>query len=377
MGLDRGASSPVRGPAAAVREWGHVRLFSPWSELIDPVAEKLLTESGWTSPDPAAYPTGHDWVERYLAPLAELLAQQPGVEIHYGHRVVGVARAGRDRLVAIGRDEVPFTRPRCDPRGPHEVLTACAVIDASGTWGTPNPLGGDGYLADGEAEHADQILYGIPDLTVPPSRPGTRASTWSWPAGAPRLRTPWWLWPRWPSRQPGTRVTWLVRRGDTEQGLRRRRQRPARARGALGNSAKQAVEDGPVTTVTGFRTSTGRGPADGPTDARLDRRAAGQRRRRGDRRDRVPARPLVALRGAPRPRRRAVGPVRARARDPPGVPLLRFGLPARRQPAAPARGRPLPRGDEVLRPRAVIPDPDRVRADPQRRRRDRRRLRVG
>ena len=30
-------------------------------------------------------------------------------------------------------------------------ITACAVIDASGTWGTPNPLGGDGYLADGEA----------------------------------------------------------------------------------------------------------------------------------------------------------------------------------------------------------------------------------
>ena len=27
---------------AAVREWGHVRLFSPWSELADPVAAALL-----------------------------------------------------------------------------------------------------------------------------------------------------------------------------------------------------------------------------------------------------------------------------------------------------------------------------------------------
>src|SRR6187402_1070569 len=53
------------GAGSAVLEWGHVRLFSPWSELIDPVAEKLLTESGWTSPDPASYPTGRDWVERY------------------------------------------------------------------------------------------------------------------------------------------------------------------------------------------------------------------------------------------------------------------------------------------------------------------------
>ena len=68
------------GPSAgsAVLRWGHVRLFSPWSELIDPVAEKLLTESGWTSPDPASYPTGRDWVERYLAPLAALLAAAAG-----------------------------------------------------------------------------------------------------------------------------------------------------------------------------------------------------------------------------------------------------------------------------------------------------------
>ncbi len=63
--LEAGAAA-----GAAVTEWGHVRLFSPWSELMDPVAVSLLTETGWTSPDPASYPTGRDWVERYLAPLA-------------------------------------------------------------------------------------------------------------------------------------------------------------------------------------------------------------------------------------------------------------------------------------------------------------------
>ena len=110
-------SRPAAGGGSAVLEWGHVRLFSPWSELIDPVAEKLLTESGWTGPDPAAYPTGREWVETYLAPLAALLAEQPGVEIRFGHRVVGVARAGRDRLVAIGRDEVPFTVHVATPEG--------------------------------------------------------------------------------------------------------------------------------------------------------------------------------------------------------------------------------------------------------------------
>ena len=159
--LEAGSSA-----GAAVLEWGHVRLFSPWSELIDPVAEKLLAESGWTSPDPTGFPTGREWVERYLAPLAELLASKPDVEIRFEHRVVGVARAGRDRLVAIDRDDVPFTVHVASPAG-RAVMSACAVIDASGTWGTPNPLGADGYVAPGEAEHSDRIFYGIPDLGRP------------------------------------------------------------------------------------------------------------------------------------------------------------------------------------------------------------------
>ncbi len=244
------------GPSAgsAVLEWGHVRLFSPWSELIDPVAEKLLTESGWTSPDPASYPTGRDWVERYLAPLAAQLVQQPEVEVNYAHRVVGVARAGRDRLVAIGRDEVPFTVHVATPDG-RRTITACAVIDASGTWGTPNPLGGDGYLADGEAENADRIRYGIPDLTDPAVAAryaGKHVALAGRGASAQNVLV---AMTSLASTQPGTRVTWLVRRGDTDKAFGGGDNDRLVARGALGKSAQHAVEDGPVTTVTGFRTS--------------------------------------------------------------------------------------------------------------------------
>ena len=41
---------------------------------------------------------------------------------------------------------------------------ARAVVDASGTWATPNPLGASGLLAVGEAEYSDRIAYGIPDI---------------------------------------------------------------------------------------------------------------------------------------------------------------------------------------------------------------------
>lgn len=43
---------------SAVREWSHVRLFSQWSELIDPAAARLLEQQGWQAPEPAGYPSG-------------------------------------------------------------------------------------------------------------------------------------------------------------------------------------------------------------------------------------------------------------------------------------------------------------------------------
>jgi len=46
------------GPAAAVRQWGHVRLFSPWRYNIDAAARRLLTRSGWVEPDAGMLPTG-------------------------------------------------------------------------------------------------------------------------------------------------------------------------------------------------------------------------------------------------------------------------------------------------------------------------------
>ena len=36
---------------ASIREWGHVRVFSPWEYDLDPVAVALLERHGWTAPD--------------------------------------------------------------------------------------------------------------------------------------------------------------------------------------------------------------------------------------------------------------------------------------------------------------------------------------
>src|SRR5512142_2612037 len=95
--LERGLQPVVlesgEGPADAVREWGHVHLFSPCPELVDQAGARLRVTSGWRMPA-ANFPTGAEWVSGYLAPLAAAL----GDRVRYGTRVTGVSRRGRDRL---------------------------------------------------------------------------------------------------------------------------------------------------------------------------------------------------------------------------------------------------------------------------------------
>lgn len=243
------------GPGAAVRSWGHVRLFSPWRELVDPVAARLLAATGWTAPDADAFPTGADWVERYLAPLAAALAATATVEIRYDARVVGVARHGRDRLVAADRDRLPLTLHIRAGDGSRTRLDAAAVVDASGTWDGPNPLGGDGYPAVGEEEHADRIVHRIPDLTDPAVAAryaGRHVAVAGAGASAQNVLV---ALGALAAAHPGTRVTWLVRRPGTDDAFGGGDADELEQRGALGSHARQVVAEGPVTVATSFRTS--------------------------------------------------------------------------------------------------------------------------
>ncbi|MFE9764185.1 NAD(P)-binding domain-containing protein [Streptomyces sp. NPDC005808] len=242
------------GPSAghAVRGWAHVRLFSPWAEVTDPAAEKLLAPTGWVRPDGAAYPTGGDWAVQYLQPLADVL----GDKVRYGVTVTGVARAGRDRIVDAGRDEQPFTVHILTADGHEERITARAVIDASGTWSTPSPLGANGLPALGEKAAADRISYRVPDLTDPAVRAryagrstavvGSGASAFTALAHLADLA----------KNEPGTHAVWILRRGITGSTYGGGEADELPARGALGLRAKAAVESGYASAATGFRTES-------------------------------------------------------------------------------------------------------------------------
>ncbi len=145
---------------ASVREWGHVRIFSSWDFNIDPVAAELLSASGWIPPA-EGYPTGAELVAHYLEPLASVPAIADS--LHLGARVVAVTKQAVDKLKDAGREEAPYEL-LIDESGVQRRVLARAVIDASGTWTQPNPLGAGGLPAEGEREHADRISFGIPDI---------------------------------------------------------------------------------------------------------------------------------------------------------------------------------------------------------------------
>ncbi len=238
--LERGAQA-----GAAVAEWNHVRLFSPWSELIDPAAARLLEPTGWTRPDAEAYPTGSEWAARYLRPLADVLGNQ----VRFGAEVVGVARRGRDRIVDSGRDGEPFSVHLRTPDGAEERVLAQAVIDASGTWSTPNPLGGEGLPAVGERAAADRISYRVPNLAIEKARYAGKHVVVAG-SGHSALTALVAL----AGLGGDTRISWVLRRGGMGNTFGGGEADQLPARGALGLRAKEAVDAGLVTVVTGFRT---------------------------------------------------------------------------------------------------------------------------
>ncbi|MFF9622210.1 FAD-dependent oxidoreductase [Streptomyces griseosporeus] len=243
--LEAGSSA-----GTAVRDWAHVRLFSPWAEVTDPAAEKLLAPTGWIRPDSASYPTGGDWAEQYLQPLADVL----GDRIRYGATVTGVARAGRDRIVDADRDEQPFTVHIELADGREERISARAVVDASGTWSIPGPMGADGLPALGEKAAADRIAYRVPDLRDPAVRgryAGKRIAVIG--SGASAF-TALALLADLAEQEPDTHAAWVLRRGIGANTFGGGEADQLPARGALGLRARAAVEAGHASAVTGFRT---------------------------------------------------------------------------------------------------------------------------
>ena len=238
--------------AASVRDWGHVRTFSPWRFDVDSAARALLEKHGWRYPPLEAMPTGNELYDLYLKPLAEVPEMKAAIET--SARVTAITRFGIDKVTSKGRAERPFVVTVMRDGGTVRCDLARAVIDASGTWTNPNPLGAGGLAADGEHDHADRIAYGIPDVLgrERAAYAGKRVLVVGagYSAGNALLDLA-----RLAEVEPATAITWAIRSatpvrvygGGNEDGLP--------ARGELGADVKALVDSGRVDLVAGFSTT--------------------------------------------------------------------------------------------------------------------------
>ena len=231
-----------------VRRWSHVRMFSPWSYNVDKAAEWLLRETGWNAPDPDHYPTGAELVEHYLEPLATRTPLKEHVRTTA--RVMAVSRVGFDKVKTAGRENAPFEIRYRNGRG-DQTLHADAVIDASGTWSTPNPAGINGIEAIGEAEHAGRIAYGMPDVLGAERLRYAGKVVAVLGAGHSAAGTILDL-VKLKEAEPGTQVIWLLRGDKPEKSFGGGANDKLAARGELGKVFAQVVGSGAVRVEAGF-----------------------------------------------------------------------------------------------------------------------------
>ena len=257
--LERGMTPVVleQGPAAghAVRQWSHVRMFSPWEYQIDKAAGRLLAETGWNAPPASDYPNGGELVERYLEPLATRTRLKDHIRL--SSRVTSVGRAGFDKMKSNGRAFEPFTIRYQNGKGENGgegQLKADAVIDASGTWFAPNPAGADGQPAIGEGQVRDFLAYGMPDvLGAERNRyAGKRVAVLG--AGHSAIGTLIDL-ARLKDEVPSTEVVWILRDESPQKAFGGGANDKLSARGALGVAFAALVGSGKVAVESGFKVS--------------------------------------------------------------------------------------------------------------------------
>ncbi len=189
-----------------VRAWGHVRTFTPWSMNVSPRVRASLPDA----PDGDALPTGTQLADELLEPIAALPEIAPRIRL--GTRIHAIGREGLLKHEARGaprRAARPFRLLVARPDGSEAIAHADVVIDATGTYGTPNRLGDGGIDAINERAFEDRIVRHLPDFA-------RDAGAW---AGKTILLTGSGHSAQTAARQlaafagdaPGTRIIWAVR----------------------------------------------------------------------------------------------------------------------------------------------------------------------
>lgn len=189
-----------------VRRWGHVRTFTPWDMNVSPRMRAALADA----PSGDALPSGAELADDLLEPVAGL--PELHGRIHLGTRVLAIGREGLLKHEAIGdprRVSRPFRLLVERPDGSEAIAHADVVIDATGTYGTPNRLGDGGIDAVNERAFEDRIQRFLPALSD--EAPAWAGRTILLTGAGHCAQTAAGQLAEFARAAPGTRVVWAVR----------------------------------------------------------------------------------------------------------------------------------------------------------------------
>lgn len=240
--------------AASVRSWGHVRLFSPWQYNIDAAAKTLLQQTAWPEPNGEEIPTGNELIDLYLKPLAELERIKPF--IYTNHPVIALARQNHDKMKSKARNDQPFVI-YTEVEGELKTFQARAVLDATGTWGNPNPAQGNGVWLPSEKALAERIDYHIPNVAVNASLYSNKKVAVI--GGGHSAINSLLNLAELKKQSPDTDITWILRKENVEMAYGGEQNDELMARGALGSRIRQLVDEGKINVVTPFFISSLKG----------------------------------------------------------------------------------------------------------------------
>jgi thioredoxin reductase len=226
-----------------------MRVFSPWRYNIDKAARQLLSLANWTAPDDDGLPTGQELYDLYFKPLAELPSIKPF--IHPESKVLSVGRKSMDKMKSWGREQLPYVVQvlHRNEIQQHEVK---AVIDASGTWNSPNPIGSGGVYAVGELENKKSIFYGIPDIPGQHSDRYKNKSVLVVGSGHSAINAILEL-DKLKEKYPATEIHWILRKKNLRDVYGGQEKDALEARGALGIKIEQLVNEDRVSVYTSFQ----------------------------------------------------------------------------------------------------------------------------
>ncbi|MDK8643019.1 NAD(P)-binding domain-containing protein [Niallia taxi] len=229
--------------------WKHIRLFSQWKYNIDKAASSLLEKYKWEKPNLEEIPTGKELVENYLIPLSKIPEIQEVIALNT--KVISIAKKNIDKLKTANRENVPFVI-YTEHEGTIQAIEARAVIDATGTWGNPNPANSSGVWLESEKHLKENIFYGLPDIlgeSISRYKNKKVAVIGSGHSAINALLELGIL----KEKNPATEILWVIRKEHVEDAYGGEEKDALKARGLLGSKIHEMVDKGIIQVYTSFK----------------------------------------------------------------------------------------------------------------------------